>query len=92
MTGYILNYKINIVLAYIAIPLIILSNSLSSSVAHAATTTSSPIAMPIRHLVVIFQENNSFDHYFGTYTHAANPPSQPIFRASSNDTSTDINN
>ena len=27
---------------------------------------------PIRHLVVIFQENVSFDHYFGTYPHAAN--------------------
>jgi len=25
---------------------------------------------PIRHLVVIFQENVSFDHYFGTYPHA----------------------
>ena len=27
---------------------------------------------PIRHLVVIFQENVSFDHYFGTYPNAAN--------------------
>jgi phospholipase C len=27
---------------------------------------------PIRHVVVIFQENVSFDHYFGTYPHAAN--------------------
>jgi phospholipase C len=25
---------------------------------------------PIKHLVVIFQENVSFDHYFGTYPHA----------------------
>ena len=24
-------------------------------------------ATPIKHLVVIFDENNSFDHYFGTY-------------------------
>ena len=29
-------------------------------------------ATPIHHLVVIFQENVSFDHYFGTYPHAAN--------------------
>src|SRR4051794_9855294 len=29
-------------------------------------------ATPIQHLVVIFQENVSFDHYFGTYPHAAN--------------------
>ncbi|MBV8302003.1 MAG: alkaline phosphatase family protein, partial [Candidatus Dormibacteraeota bacterium] len=27
---------------------------------------------PIKHIVVIFQENVSFDHYFGTYPHAAN--------------------
>jgi phospholipase C len=25
---------------------------------------------PIKHLVAIFQENVSFDHYFGTYPHA----------------------
>ncbi len=29
-------------------------------------------ATPIKHLVVIFDENNSFDHYFGTYPQAAN--------------------
>jgi len=29
-------------------------------------------ATPIKHLVVIFQENVSFDHYFGTYPDAAN--------------------
>src|SRR4051794_16821243 len=34
---------------------------------------------PIEHLVVIFDENVSFDHYFGTYPNAANPPDQPYF-------------
>src|SRR6202795_5388538 len=29
-------------------------------------------ATPIEHLVVIFQENVSFDHYFATYPFAAN--------------------
>jgi phospholipase C len=29
-------------------------------------------ATPIKHLVVIFDENVSFDHYFGTYPNAAN--------------------
>jgi phospholipase C len=29
-------------------------------------------ATPIKHLVVIFDENISFDHYFGTYPYAAN--------------------
>ena len=33
---------------------------------HATTST------PIKHLVIIFQENVSFDHYFGTYPHATN--------------------
>lgn len=36
-------------------------------------------ATPIRHLVVIFSENVSFDHYFGTYPHATNPPNEPKF-------------
>ena len=40
-----------------------------------------PTATPIKHLVVIFDENNSFDHYFGTYPHATNPPGEPEFRA-----------
>ncbi len=31
---------------------------------------------PIKHLVVIFQENVSFDHYFGTYPKAANTSGQ----------------
>ncbi|MBV8524756.1 MAG: alkaline phosphatase family protein, partial [Acetobacteraceae bacterium] len=35
-------------------------------------------------LVVIFNENNSFDHYFGTYPVAANPPGQPTFVAAAN--------
>ena len=38
-------------------------------------------ATPIKHLVVIFDENNSFDHYFGTYPFAANPPGEPAFHA-----------
>ncbi len=36
---------------------------------------------PIEHLVVIFQENISFDHYFATYPHAENPPGEPTFHA-----------
>jgi phospholipase C len=36
----------------------------------------------IKHIVVIFQENVSFDHYFGTYPHAANPGgTEPNFKA-----------
>jgi phospholipase C len=34
------------------------------------------VRTPIKHVVVIFQENVSFDHYFGTYPHAANTSGQ----------------
>ncbi|MEP6898815.1 MAG: alkaline phosphatase family protein [Rhodanobacter sp.] len=40
-----------------------------------------PTATPIKHLVVIFGENRSFDHYFGTYPVAQNPPGEPVFTA-----------
>jgi phospholipase C len=38
-------------------------------------------ATPIKHLVVIFQENISFDHYFATYPVAKNPAGEPEFHA-----------
>jgi phospholipase C len=38
-------------------------------------------ATPIQHLVVIFQENVSFDHYFGTYPQAANTGGQSFTAA-----------
>jgi phospholipase C len=34
---------------------------------------------PIKHLVIIFQENETFDHYFGTYPNATNPSGEPQF-------------
>jgi phospholipase C len=43
-----------------------------------------PASTPIQHLVVIFQENFSFDHYFGTYPMALNPVGEPQFRATQN--------
>lgn len=36
---------------------------------------------PIKHVIVLFQENVSFDHYFGTYPHALNLPSEQRFDA-----------
>ncbi len=44
---------------------------------HAGTQT----LTPIKHVVVIYGENVSFDHYFGTYPNAANPAGQPAFHA-----------
>jgi phospholipase C len=38
-------------------------------------------ATPIKHVVVIFGENISFDHYFGTYPNALNPAGEPAFHA-----------
>lgn len=36
---------------------------------------------PIKHLVVLFPENSSFDHLFGTYPKALNPKGEPCFKA-----------
>ena len=40
-----------------------------------------PPAKPIEHLVIVFQENISFDHYFGTYPNAANLKGETPFHA-----------
>jgi len=39
---------------------------------------------PIKHLVVIFGENRSFDNYFATYPNADNPDGEPQFTAKKN--------
>jgi phospholipase C len=44
----------------------------------AAYRVVAPASTPIRHLVVLFDENVSFDHYFGTYPHAANTDGPPF--------------
>ncbi len=46
---------------------------------------------PIKHLVVIFNENISFDHYFGSYPNALNPEGEPLFEPAKN-TQRDVNN
>jgi phospholipase C len=57
----------------------ILTALASSSLAAGPQT---PTQTPIKHVVVIFNENNSFDHYFGTYPVAANPGGgEPVFEA-----------
>jgi phospholipase C len=52
--------------AVLAIPAVTRFAAADAPPPPAITTT------PISHLVVIFQENVSFDHYFGTYPNAAN--------------------
>ena len=44
--------------------------------------SSSSTQTPIKHVVVIFGENISFDHYFGTYPFAKNSKGEPRFAAS----------
>jgi len=60
------------------------------------TTTASPqdkltTATAIKHLVVIYGENVSFDHYFGSYPYATNPSGEPSFTAAAGTPGT-INN
>ena len=52
--------------------------TLGSAPSHA---NSASTATPIKHVIVIFEENVSFDHYFGTYPYAANPKGEPGFVA-----------
>jgi phospholipase C len=47
-----------------------------------ANSSSGRTATPIKHIVVVFQENVSFDHYFATYPNALNPKGEPPFYAS----------
>ncbi len=42
-------------------------------------SSTSSTTTPIQHLVVIFQENVSFDHYFATYPKAANTDGTPFY-------------
>src|ERR1700748_3010195 len=54
------------------------STAHSDAVASPATASASsyrvvaPTSSPIKHVVVLFDENESFDHYFGTYPYATN--------------------
>jgi len=52
----------------------------AASSGHQAAPAAAP-ATAIKHLVVIFDENISFDHYFGTYPFAPNPAGEPAFHS-----------
>jgi phospholipase C len=54
---------------------------LSSGFGPASARADGPTSTPIRHLIVLFQENVSFDHYFATYPHAENLPGEIPFHA-----------
>jgi phospholipase C len=48
----------------------------SSVAATAAVASGAQTTTPIKHVVVLFDENISFDHYFGTYPYAQNQPGE----------------
>jgi phospholipase C len=58
--------------------LLLLSNY-AGSLAFSEISAFPVTSTPIKHLVIIFQENVSFDHYFATYPYAKNPPNEPYF-------------
>lgn len=85
---------ISIFLAIILITSILLAGGSSASTVAAATRTitnsmtgvstaktTTTTTTPIKHLVVILQENVAFDHYFGTCPNATNPLNEPKFVA-----------
>src|ERR1700744_5540643 len=65
----------------VAVATILTGFVLSQAMAQRVAPAGKPTATPVKHLVVIFDENISFDHYFGTYPHALNPPQEPAFQA-----------
>ena len=69
-------------LALVAMGALGATSALASSSGPAARLDPGPATTtPIKHLVVIFDENVSFDHYFGTYPYAANLAGETPFRA-----------
>jgi phospholipase C len=59
-------------LACVAVVVVVAAGASGSAKGDASTST------PIKHLVVIYQENVSFDHYFATYPLAANTDGTPF--------------
>jgi phospholipase C len=62
-------------LAALAATTVLAGAGATQALAAAKTTT------PIQHVIVIFGENISFDHYFATYPNAQNPEGEPKFKA-----------
>jgi len=66
-------------LSLLMVELLIAGSVMSPVTASAQQAPAAGTITPIKHLVVIFQENISFDHYFGTYPNATNPQGEPVF-------------
>jgi phospholipase C len=71
-------------LSLLMVEVLVAGTLISPSGMQAQTTTAPGTTTPIQHIVVIFDENISFDHYFATYPRAANPQGQPAFKPLAN--------
>jgi phospholipase C len=81
-----MNRVLTLVLSIAVVSVLIFGNTTASAnaVIAAGSLTSTNTKTPIKHTVVLFQENVSFDHYFGTYPHATNPSGEPKFMPAQN--------
>ena len=70
-------------LAATSLAALLVAGQLAIPAASQAQEDGARTATPIKHVVVIFGENISFDHYFGTYPYATNPKGEPKFVAAS---------
>jgi phospholipase C len=74
---------------FILIILLVSTVSITGSIwqeNYVSAQTTTTTATPIKHLIVIYQENVSFDHYFATYPNASNSkePGEPQFHPKAN--------
>lgn len=60
---------------------VLLSGCSTGSSNLSSTVTPVTSVQVIKHVVVIFGENVSYDHYFGTYPNATNPKGETVFTA-----------
>jgi phospholipase C len=72
----------NAILTFVLVVLFLLFNNPIYFTAATEVFASPITSTPIKHLVMIFQENVSFDHYFGTYPYVKNLPNEPAFSPS----------
>jgi phospholipase C len=84
------HYAVLVTVPAVAAALTVSTVSLASSSTKSADAVPVPAAVsaslyraphtstPIKHVVVLFDENESFDHYFGTYPFAANTDGSPF--------------
>src|SRR6202030_3617158 len=80
------SYRLTLVLAAFCLLSLIVSTLRAQPDGDASTAT------PIKHVVVIFQENVSFDHYFGTYPHAQPNADGSIYFKRAKDGTPRVNN